>query len=178
MGGGRGRGLTSGVERGDMRPQLLECSSDDQVMRAVISAIESLDCTPYFSGHIRLEQSGQKAVVARFQQHVCDALGRGLPAARWATEYQPSPSNKDSLDIFGRGDDFLVAVELDKHRADQVAKKFVSRIAILPATRIYYVSLCYPGTDRMNASECQKYFGYFANLSERMRNHFAGFIIR
>ena len=161
-----------------MRPLLLECSSDDPVLRRVTSALAGLDCSRFFSDHIGQDQSSQKAVVARFQNRVLLVLAEALPEVAWELEHRPSRTSRDSLDIFGQGEGFVVAIELDKHRADQVAKKFVSRTAILPATTIHYVSLCYPGTDRMNATECQKYFGYCANLSTRMHNDFAGFIIR
>jgi hypothetical protein len=70
-----------------------------------------------------------------------------------------------------------VVIELDKHRADQVAKKFVSRIAILPPTTIYFISLRYPGTDDMNRPECEKYFSYCEILASKMGHHYAGFII-
>ena len=70
-----------------------------------------------------------------------------------------------------------MAIELDKNRADQVAKKFVSRMAILPTTTVYFISLCYPGTEMMNKSECAKYFGYCATLAHRMGSHYAGLII-
>ena len=70
-----------------------------------------------------------------------------------------------------------MVIELDKNRADQVAKKFVSRMALIPSTTVYFVSLCYPGTENMNKAECEKYFGYCAALSNRMGCHYAGFNI-
>ena len=92
-------------------------------------------------------------------------------------EHRPSSKNRDSIDIFGEGKGFVVAIELDKNRADQVAKKFVSRMAMLPPTKIYFISLCYPGTQNMNKPECRKYFSYCSTLALRMGNHYAGFII-
>jgi len=100
-----------------------------------------------------------------------------MPEVLWSVEHRPSATNRDSIDIFGQSSDFVVAIELDKNRADQVAKKFVSRMALLPATTVYFISLCYPGTERMNRSECEKYFGYCATLARRMGNHYAGLII-
>jgi hypothetical protein len=84
-----------------------------------------------------------------------------------------------SIDIFGKSSDRLIAIELDKNRADQVAKKFVSRVAALPSTLpVYFLSVCYPGTDRMNKAECVKYFDYCKTLDLRMDSHYAGFIIQ
>jgi hypothetical protein len=101
-----------------------------------------------------------------------------IPEIVWASEYQPNNSFRDSIDLFGKGNDFVVAIELDKTRADQVAKKFVSRMAIIPSTVIYFISLCYPGTDKMNHSETSKYFEYCATLARRMSNYYADLIIQ
>ena len=96
---------------------------------------------------------------------------------QWQKEYCPISSSRDSLDIFGENESAVVAIELDKHRADQVAKKIVSRIAILPDTKVYFISLCYPGTVSMSKPETIKYFGYGSNLSKRMGNVYAGFTV-
>lgn len=160
-----------------MKPQLLEKSHDDPLLNSIATCISSIDCSAYFSDHIGQSQPDQKIIVSRFQHHVRLVLAEALSHIEWRIEHCPSHTCRDSIDIFGQGDDFTVAIELDKHRADQVAKKFVSRMAVLPETTIYFVSLCYPGTDRMNASECAKYFGYCSNLSRRMKNRYAGFII-
>jgi hypothetical protein len=83
------------------------------------------------------------------------------------------------IDIFGKSADRLIAIELDKNRADQVAKKFVSRMAALPSTvPVYFLSVCYPGTVRMNKTECVKYFGYCKTLALRMGSHYAGFLMQ
>jgi len=93
----------------------------------------------------------------------------------WRAEHQ-LPTGRDTIDIFGHG--FAdVVIELDKSRADQVAKKFVSRSA-MSVGKIYSVSLCYPGTTHMNVPECIKYFGFCATLSKRIGNVYAGFIVQ
>jgi hypothetical protein len=118
-----------------------------------------------------------KSVVEAFQRLTESLLVATIPDITWNREYCPSRQSRDSIDIFGKGKEFVVVIELDKYRADQVAKKFVSRMAILPETIIYFISLCYPGTDKMNKSECEKYFNYCSMLAVRMNNHYAGFII-
>jgi len=100
-----------------------------------------------------------------------------MPDITWSIEYCPSRQSRDSIDIFGKGKEFVVAIELDKNRADQVSKKFVSRMAILPETNVYFISLCYPGTKKMSKSECKKYFNYCSTIAARMNSHYAGFII-
>ncbi len=93
-------------------------------------------------------------------------------------EHPPSGEKRDCIDIFGKGAGFVVVLELDASRADQVAKKFVSRIALFPNTNVYFVSLCYPGTKKMNLPECEKYLGYCSALALRMDNHYAGFVVK
>jgi hypothetical protein len=130
-----------------------------------------------FLNHLGKPQPDQKMIVTGFQTFAESVLAGVMPDIKWSMEHCPSPQNRDSIDIFGKGNGFVVAIELDKNRADQVAKKFVSRMAILPPTTIYFISLCYPGTEKMNKSECAKYFSYCSVLARRMGNHYAGFII-
>lgn len=160
-----------------MKPALLHQIDDQPILREIVSCLTSIDCSKHFSEHIGKSQPEQKTIVSEFQGFARSALQLAMPEISWSVEYCPSRINRDSIDIFGQGHDYVVAIELDKHRADQVAKKFVSRMAILPAKTVYFISLCYPGTERMNKSECAKYFGYCATLAQRMSNHYAGLII-
>ena len=160
-----------------MRPTLLQQSDEQPILRSIISCLTGIDCTEHFSAHLGKSQPEQKLIVGSFQNLARSTLQRAMPEVEWSVEHRPSRTNRDSIDIFGRSHDFVVAIELDKSRADQVAKKFVSRMALLPAATVYFVSLCYPGTERMNRSECKKYFGYCATLARRMGNHYAGLVI-
>lgn len=161
-----------------MHPHLqVKSTNSDMFLESIISAIESVSCNEYFSNHLAQSQSDQKAIVIRFQNAICSALKANVSSTKWGLEYCPSKSNRDSIDIFGSNESSVVAIELDKHRADQVAKKFVSRVAILPETKVYYISLCYPGTANMSKPEVIKYFGYCANLAKRMNNVYAGFTV-
>jgi len=160
-----------------MKPELLVSSDDDAVLSSIISCISGIECCKFFSSHLGKSQPQQKQVVTDFQRLIESVLAGVMQDIEWSMEYCPSRQNRDSIDIFGKGNGFVVAIELDKNRADQVAKKFVSRMAILPATRIYFISLCYPGTENMNKPECAKYFNYCSTLALRIGNHYAGFII-
>lgn len=160
-----------------MKPMLSVISDDDRFLKSLVDAIGRIECSEFFSTHLGKSQSDQKLLVAQFQKAAASRLIGSIQEVKWSTEYTPSANNRDSIDIFGNGSGFVVVIELDKSRADQVAKKFVSRIALLPADKVYFVSLCYPGTESMNTSECEKYFGYCSKLALRTRNHYAGFII-
>ncbi|MCR4302625.1 MAG: hypothetical protein NUV63_00140 [Gallionella sp.] len=160
-----------------MKPEILVQSDDDIALRSIISSISSIECSKFFSDHLGKSQPDQRIIVTGFQRFAKSVLAAAMPDIEWSMEHCPSRESRDSIDIFGKGNGFVVAIELDKNRADQVAKKFVSRTAILPPTIIYFISLCYPGTENMDRSECAKYFSYCSTLSLRMNNHYAGFII-
>ena len=160
-----------------MKPKLYDHTSNDGVTSEIIGCITEFECSSYFDAHLDRDQREQKLIVSNFQSSLCLALTQAVTGLRWQQEYTPVREKKDSIDIYGSNDNFGVVIELDKHRADQVAKKFVSRSSLLIDKNIFYVSLCYPGTSNMNSSECIKYFSYCKLLSERMGNEYAGFII-
>jgi hypothetical protein len=83
----------------------------------------------------------------------------------------------DAIDIFGERDNKILIIELDKWRADQIAKKIVSRTALMIDKKIGFISLCYAGTNHMNKNEYLKYFKYANILSSKLKNYYAGIII-
>ena len=58
------------------------------------------------------------------------------------------------------GKDYELIIEIDATRADQVAKKMMSRFCYATVINkpIVYVALLYQGTKSMNSDECKKYF--------------------
>ncbi len=161
-----------------LKPALqIKSKNADSLLNEIQLVIESVDCRGYFSDHIGKSQSEQKVIVSRFQAELLVKLSNQIELAQWQSEYNPISESRDSIDIYGQTENAVIAIELDKHRADQVAKKFISRMAILPNTKVYFISLCYPGTANMSKPETLKYFGYCSNLSERMGNVYAGFTV-
>lgn len=159
-----------------MKPILFEFTSKAGILGEVIECISGYECSSYFDNHLEMNQQEQKLIVDNFQISMCLELTQTLIGFKWKQEYAPHNTKRDSVDIFGSGDGLNVVVELDKHRADQVAKKFVSRSALFEEP-IFYISLCYPGTSKMNPIECKKYFNYCKIISKRMGNEYASFII-
>lgn len=160
-----------------MKPRLSVKEGDDEVLSSIIKSISDIEWVDDLSG---LKQTEQQIVIKKFQKKVMTRLANEIkPIIKWQTEFRPDQTNRDSVDIYGIGDKFAVVIELDKFRADQVSKKFVSRMVILKSDpeQIYYVSLCYPGTKNMNKPECEKYFRYCSELARRMGSHYAGLII-
>lgn len=161
-----------------MYPKLFEQSSFENAMyNKIITVIKTFNSQECFSLLIGKTQSEQNKIVTEFQKYLFEKLTSELTEIRWELEHKPKPNTKDSIDIFGKSENFVVVIELDKHRADQVAKKFISRCALLSNENIFYISLCYPGTLNMPIGETKKYFQYCRILSEKLENDYAGFII-
>jgi hypothetical protein len=108
--------------------------------------------------------------ITLLQQDINDYLNKNMGNFTWSMEFKPTSTLKDSIDIFGISDvlDLKVVIELDAHRADQVAKKFLSRSALMINESIIYLSICYPGTENMPITECKKYFEYCRTLSKSL----------
>lgn len=160
-----------------MKPKLYEYTSNTGRIGEIINSISGFECSSYFDAHLDMNPKEQKLIVDNFQISMCLILTQAVPNLAWQQEYAPHSATRDSIDIFGSNEELNVVIELDKHRADQVAKKFVSRSALLLDKEIFYISLCYPGTKNMNSSECKKYFSYCKKLTKRIGNEYAGFII-
>lgn len=63
-------------------------------------------------------QPEQKEIVTKFQKDLFFILTESIIDVRWELEYQPKPTIRDAIDIYGKGESFMVIIELDKHRAD------------------------------------------------------------
>lgn len=122
---------------------------------------------------------GRHKDIAILQRDICSFLNTEMGAFTWKIEQQPQKKEKeekeekvvkDRIDIFGESSasDLKVIIELDAHRADQVAKKFLSRSALMIDQNSIYLSVCYPGTEKMPKPECQKYFEYCSMLSKTL----------
>lgn len=88
---------------------------------------------------------------------------------------------RDSADIWADLGNYEMIVEIDATRADQVAKKMLSRFCYssLINKPIIYVALLYQGTTSMNPEECKKYFqmGYEVLKDINSQNVLIGYII-
>lgn len=133
---------------------------------------------PFFKRHLGLPQCEQKKIVDEFRNSLFSYLKLKLENISWDIECSPIENLRDTVDIIGVDSDMIIIIEIDKHRADQVAKKFISRTAIFVDKKISYISLCYPGTDRMSTNECIKYFNYCKAISCKLGNKYAGYIIQ
>ena len=88
--------------------------------------------------------------------------------------------SRDRCDVYAATSTYQIIVELDATRADQVAKKMLSRYyyanKMANGKPTVYICLLYPGTDSMNPTECVKYMGMGKELLLAMNsaNRFIG----
>ena len=132
----------------------------------IISALEDVNFTQLFQHDGTTK--GKKQAVRNIQDEVCRVLRRDLSKFNWKTEAILSNKHNDRADILGSSADMQIIVELDATRADQVAKKTLSRLCLTKDKTIIYIPLLYPGTDKMVVMECKKYIEYGRDILEKI----------
>ncbi len=103
----------------------------------------------------------KQAYVKVYQKQLHESLKRCIDGV-WEKEYKYNldKNRRDSIDVYGECDGIPVVIEIDTMRADQLAKKMISRFAGFLDRPILYIAICYPGTESMSRGECVKYFEY------------------
>ena len=91
----------------------------------VLGSLEDLNCELYVKGLTKLTQSEQRIEIIKLQKHITKHLTEKHPDYKWEMEHIVS-DKRDSIDIYGERGNEIVIIELDKWRADQVAKKLIS----------------------------------------------------
>ena len=144
-------------------------------------------------GHrARLKPRRLPEAIADFQKDLANKLGGSTEVLLFSKGKARDRADILTQKIAG----YTVIIEIDATRADQVAKKMMSRFywAMLHQgkslicseesrmagnTRVVYVSLLYPGTEKMNPEECKKYFVMGAEVLTKLNkdNIFIGYII-
>ncbi len=143
-----------------------------------------LDFTGSYDAEGFKKSPGQKekgVVVKQFTSDILQHLSECTKSFQFDDEV-PAVGARDRFDLLGsipnKAFPGAIVIEVDAHRADQVAKKFVSRSALLKDEPLVYVAIVYPGTKNMNSIECGKYFKYCSWLSEMLtrKNHPKAFL--
>lgn len=155
-------------------------------LSAIINSIQdAVDIAPIgVNSSLDNKKAFQKALALEFSKK----LRRIQTEAENMTEYNLSnivtefnDSYNDKCDVFVETERYVIIVELDATRADQVAKKMLSRYyyADKCSKPTVYVCLLYPGTKNMDSNECVKYMkmGKDLLLSMNTSNRFIGAFI-
>ena len=117
--------------------------------------------------------------ISIFQNLIYENLDEKRKGYEWKYEYKISEKYRDRIDIYGYNPltKHHYVIELDPHRSDSIAKKFVSRIALLINEKVTYMSICYTGTKKMNINECLKYFNYCNTIANSIKVKYFGKIL-
>lgn len=156
---------------------ITEIAENPHWFQTIINTLNNVDCTRFVDNLTNLTQTQQRVKVNELQDFILEILNDNHNNFNWNTEFKINETNKDAIDIYGSYDNRILIIELDKWRADQVAKKIISRAALLIDNEIGYISLCYGGTQNMNKAETIKYFKYGEIIMSRLNNVYAGMII-
>jgi len=159
------------------RTQFIRPNLPIAVRAAIDATVSALERTPiYHSGNQRVPTkdlllAAKHRVLPRIQN-----LGPGfvidIETDQSITNRIPPIMSNDRLDLHVRlklsQNTYNLVVEFDATRADQVAKKFLSRAAVLKNQQLIYMSFCYPRRKSMNRNEVLKYFDYQASLADSL----------
>ncbi len=117
------------------------------------------------------------------KEKLAEAFENTYRELKWGIEY-PLNGCGDSAHIYAPdlrdypdltdSHDWEIIIEIDAARADQVAKKIVSRFAHISKSQtsnIVYMVLCYPGTKRMPLHDCKKYINYGEELLKKVHGN-------
>lgn len=141
----------------------------------VISVFTDLDCFNIFKNLIGQTQQEQKKIIKGFQTDLQEKLNVSFDLKdkpKWEIEVIANKEYRDSFDLYYEivldEISYKVIIELDKNRADQIAKKFLSRTSHTIDNPTIYFAFCYPGTEKMSIVEAKKYFKYYLNIYNKM----------
>jgi len=120
----------------------------------------------------KYSQSEQRAIINRLQEDILLKLKIEVPDFEWKPLHKISNTVRDEIDIHGSNTSSskktIILIELDKWRADQIAKKFVSRTSHTLRDNVHYFAVCYGGTTNMNQNERKKFFTYCEKISDAL----------
>lgn len=114
------------------------------------------------------------SLIENFQREISSFLISNSDNFKWETEKKISGrSEGDSIDIYGRSSSNSETewiIEIDATRADQVAKKLLSRLVLWGLkVPIQYVAILYPDTQK-GKNSCEKFLRYGFELLKRINS--------
>lgn len=109
--------------------------------------------------------------IKEFQKKVLDYLKNHVPAYVWEIEHPWISGYSDRIDVFGENENEVCIIEIDASRADQVAKKMLSRFALWQMSgckkKLSYVAILYPQISS-SRNECEKYIEFGNTLLKKL----------
>lgn len=127
--------------------------------------------------HLNRINSYDHTYIVKFQEVICKFLNGNSTTQnlKWEKEKKITGINvNDSIDIYGKSNSDICIIEIDATRADQVAKKFLSRLSLcltdptISNSNLLYVALLYPDTQN-GRPECEKYVRYCYDVLQKVK---------
>lgn len=141
---------------------------EQKLLQALKDAVEqNQDC---IKNHLRRTNKNNHSNITDFQDGILNELKTSYPDLDWEKEVKiPTLLVKDSVDILGtpkpKSNERTCVIEIDTVRHDQLAAKFVSRIALYGLSEpIDYVAVLYPSTQKSGKPTCEKYIRYMYDI--------------
>lgn len=128
----------------------------------------------YIIDHLNRQIKNDHSNIENFQKGVCKKISESklFSSSKWEIELSSKHrKEKDSIDIFGDDKEAIYIIEIDAARGDQVAKKFLSRIALWglnPDKPITYIALLYPWTQKQGKPECEKFVRFSNDILKKI----------
>ena len=128
----------------------------------------------YIIDHLNRQIKNDHSNIENFQKGVCKKISESklFSSSKWEVELSSKHrKEKDSIDIFGDDKEAIYIIEIDAARGDQVAKKFLSRIALWglnPDKPITYIALLYPWTQKQGKPECEKFVRFSNDILKKI----------
>lgn len=110
------------------------------------------------------------------QNPILDLLRDRFKDITWEDEYllDSANSKRDRADIVGKTkDEDMIVIEIDTYRADQISKKFLSRMALTLHKHVACFAVCYPNNNanaKPGLKESSKYEGYMFDITSMLGN--------
>jgi len=153
-------------------------NNNSMIENIIAAALQSENC---LKSHLNRDMGTQKndhSYVDAFQMSICKALNSLKDSGyKWETEKTNEDNDfLDPVDILGetnnnKEEQHKWIIEIDASRHDQVAAKFLSRLAAWGKEKpINYVALLYKNTQKGGKSACEKFIYYATSIAKVVNN--------
>lgn len=138
----------------------------DKVLKRKLKEAVDKSVRPHIGNHLNRDNDNDHQYIKDFQDAICAKLNitnpqHGVRGNTWLTEQPMSQKYKDSIDILGQLEPNKCIIEIDTVRHDQMAAKFVSRVALCGLDEpIDYVAILYDSTQKSGRQSAEKFIRY------------------
>ncbi len=132
----------------------------------------------HLNNHFDRSYDNDHTHINSFQKGICDWLNNDSDVQGWYQSWQieVKPNGRierDSIDIMGspKAGNIRCIVEIDACRSDQVAAKYLSRLALWGLDQpVLYIALLYPRPHQNNVYACEKNVFYANTVIKKMNS--------